>query len=54
MLTLLTGSQQKLSKDAVNNIVAVSNFASRMITLFYTKAKDIEEERTFDEKRMYG
>jgi hypothetical protein len=41
-------------KDVVNNIVAVSNFGSRMITLFYTKAKDKEEERTFDEKRMYG
>jgi hypothetical protein len=41
-------------KDVVNNIVAVSNFASRIVTLFYAKAKDKEDERTFHEKRMYG
>jgi hypothetical protein len=51
MLTLLTGSQQKLLKDVMSSIVAVSNFASRMITLFYTKAKDKEEETSFNEKK---
>jgi hypothetical protein len=37
----------------VDNIAVVSNPVSRMIALFYAKAKDKQEERSFDEKRMF-
>jgi hypothetical protein len=53
-LKLMTGSQQKLSKDVVENMVAVSNLATKMTAVFL-KVKDGKfEEMTLDEKRMYG
>jgi len=52
MLNILTGSRQKLSKEVMDNMVAVSNLASRMIAMFYAKAKK-KKEKSFDEKRMY-
>ncbi len=54
MLNILTGSRQKLSKDVVDNIAAGSNLSSRMIALFYAKAKDRDEKKSFNEKRMSG
>jgi hypothetical protein len=50
ILIIWAGSQQTLSKDVVDNVEAVSNLASKMIALLYLKAKDKEEERSFDEK----
>ena len=52
MLNILTGSRQILSKEVMDNMVAVSNLASRMIAMFYAKAKK-KKEKSFDEKRMY-
>jgi len=34
-----------------NNMVTESNLTSRAIVLFYTKLKDKEEKRSFDEKK---
>jgi hypothetical protein len=38
----------------VDNIAVVSNPISRMIALFYATAKEKEDERSFNEKRMFG